>query len=648
MFEFRFSSNFKKRKIRRIFDLEPQEILLDKLAQKKTEKLGVFQVPLSKNILQLTYFLFLILFFILFYNTFQLQIIQGEEFSVLAERNKFIIYQIKATRGIIYDQKMEQLVFNKPSFDLFCYKNDLPQKESEKISVLKEIAEILNQDFEELKEKIEKSNQTQFLISENLTHQELIILETKAKELPGFQVERNSIREYLDGDVFANLIGYLGKIKSSELQQELEFYSINDYVGRDSLELYYEDILRKNAGKLQIEKDVFGNIISREITQFPKPGKSLVLWIDADLQRKITNQLQEKLKEIGAQKAVGIALNPKTGGVLALVSLPSFDNNLFQKGADSEALKNLLEDPFELEPLFNRAIAGIGYPTGSVIKPFIASAALEEEIISPEKNINCQGEIVIENPWYDAEDPESGQEKWIYHDWTIHGWTDLKKAIAQSCNVYFYRVGGGYKEQKGLGAERIEDYLQLFGWGEKTGIDLIGEGKGTLPTINSEWRLGDTYHLSIGQGAFAVTPIQVANAFAAIANNGSLYYPQIVQKIIDTSEGFTKIVEEVEPKLIRENFINSENLEIVKQGMRQAVTNGSATGWLDFLPVEVAAKTGTAQTERTNYYHNWIVSFAPYEEPEIVLLIAILDVKEIRAAALPVARDILQWYFTQE
>jgi len=648
MFGFLFSSNFKKRKIRRTFDLEPQEILLDKLAQKKTEKLGVFQVPLSKNILQLTYFLFLILFFILFYNTFQLQIIQGEEFSALAERNKFIIYQIKATRGIIYDQKIEQLVFNKPSFDLFCYKNDLPQKESEKISVLKDVAEILNQDFEELKEKIENSNQAQFLISENLTHQELIILETKTKELPGFQVERNSIREYVDGDVFANLIGYLGKIKSSELQQEFELYSINDYVGRDGLEIYYEDVLRKNAGKLQIEKDALGNIISREIIQFPKPGKSLVLWINADLQRKITNQLQEKLKEIGAQKAVGIALNPKTGAVLALVSLPSFNNNLFQKGADSEALKNLLEDPFELKPLFNRAIAGIGYPTGSVIKPLIASAALEEKIISPEKSINCQGQIVIDNPWYDAEDPESGQEKWIYHDWTTHGWTDLRKAIAQSCNIYFYRVGGGYKEQKGLGAERIEDYLQLFGWGEKTGIDLIGEGKGILPTIDDEWRLGDTYHLSIGQGAFAVTPIQVANAFAAIANNGRLYYPQIVQKIVDTSEGSTKIVKEVEPKLIRENFINSENLEIVKQGMRQAVTNGSATGWLDSLPVEVAAKTGTAQTEKANYYHNWVVSFAPYEEPEIVLLIAILDVKEIRAAALPVTRDILQWYFTQE
>ena len=624
MFGFQFSSNFKKRKIQRIFDLEPQEILLDKLAQKRTEKLGVFQVPLSKNILQLTYFIFLILFFILFYKTFQLQVIQGKEFSALAERNKFIIYQIKATRGIIYDQKMEQLVFNKPSFDLVGYKNDFTQKEDEWVEDIKEVAEILNQDFEKLKAKIEKNNQAKFLISENLNHQELIILETKSKELPGFQVERNSIREYVDGDVFANLIGYLGKIKISELQQEAELYSINDYVGRDGLELYYEDILRKNAGKLQIERDVLGNIISREITQFPEPGESLVLWIDADLQRKITNQLKEKLKEIGAQKAVGIAL----------VSLPSFDNNLFSSG-DEKALEEILSD--KTKPLFNRAIAGIGYPTGSVIKPLIASAALEEEIISPEKNINCQGEIVVENPWYNAEDSESGQEKWVYHDWTTHGWTNLRKAIAQSCNVYFYTIGGGYKEQKGLGPKTIEDYLELFGWGEKTGIDLIGEGKGILPTIGNEWRLGDTYHLSIGQGAFTVTPIQVANAFAAIANNGRLYSPQIIQKIVNDSE--------VEPKLIRENFISSENLEIVRQGMRQAVTNGSATGWLDFLPVEVAAKTGTAQTERINYYHNWIVSFAPYEDPEIVLLIAILDVKEIRAAVLPVARDILQWYF---
>jgi len=619
---------------------------LDRLAQRKSKELGMFEVPLSKNILHLTYFLFLILLTLLFNTTFQLQVVRGDEFLALAEKNKFIIHQIKATRGIVYDQNMEQLIFNKPSFDLVCYKNDLAEEEDERVGNIKEVAEILNQDFDFLRDKIENSNQAQFLISENLSHQNLIILEAKTKELPGFEVERNSVREYMDGDTFAHLIGYVGKITDLEFKKEPNIYSINDYVGRDGLELYYEDVLRKNSGKLQVERDVFGNIVSKEIIQFPEPGKSLVLWTDANLQRKIKNQLQSKLREIGAKKAVGVAINPKTGGVLALVSLPSFDNNLFSDG-DQSVLQKILDD--KNNPLFNRAIAGIGYPTGSVIKPLIASAALEEEIISPDKNINCQGEIVIENPWYDAEDPESGQEKWVYHDWTTHGWTDLKKAIAQSCNIYFYRIGGGYEEQKGLGASRIEKYLELFGWGETTGIDLLGEGKGVLPEIDDNWRLGDTYHLSIGQGAFTVTPIQVANAFSAIANSGKLYYPQVAQKIIDTSGGGSlEFISELEPKLIREDFIDSENIEIVRQGMRETVVSGSAAGWLDSLPVEVAAKTGTAQTNKSNYYHNWIVTFAPYEDPEIVLVITILDVKEVRAAALPIARDVLQWYFTQE
>jgi len=649
MSAFHLFRDFKRKKMQALPSLEPQEILLDKLAQKKAVELGIserkFEVPLSPGVLQLTYLLFLISIFILFYRTFQLQVIQGQEFSDLAERNKYIIYQIKATRGVIYDQKMEQLVSNQPIFDLFCYKSNLPEDESKKADVLKKVADILQIDYQNLKEKIDNSQDNQLSIADNFSHQQLLILETEISDLAGFKIEKNHIRQYKDGDVFAHLLGYLGKVKSSELKEDPRVYSINDYVGRDGLEYYYEKFLRKNPGELRIERDALGNIISEETIQLPQSGQSLVLWTDAGLQRKIASSLQDKMQEVGSKEAVGLALDPNTGGVLALVSLPSFDNNIFSSGSEKE-VNQLLTD--KDEPLFNQAMAGIGYPTGSVIKPLIASAGLEEGIISPNKTINCQGEISIDNIYYDPDNPDSGPERWVYNDLHVHGIVDLKKAIAESCNVYFYRLGGGYEGQKGLGPIVIEEYLKRFGWGGPTNIDLPGEGTGTLPKIDKNWTLGNTYHLSIGQGPFAVTPLQVANAFVSIANNGTLYQPQVVHEIIDTGlDGSVKVSEEFNPKIISQGFIQSDNLAIIREAMRQTVTNGSATGWLDNLPVEVAAKTGTSQTAKENYYHNWVVSFAPYENPKIVLLILILDVKDIRVAVLPVARDILEWYFNQ-
>jgi penicillin-binding protein 2 len=646
MFEFQSSHDFRKKMIsKENFNLEPQEILLDKLAKRQAGKLGVserkLEVPLSKNVLRLLYLISLSLILILLYRTFQLQIVEGDKFSALAEGNKFITYQIQAVRGVIYDKDFEQLVFNKPSFDLICYKNKLPKEESQRSKTLKEISLILEEDFENLEKRIKEDEEPIIVISEDLSHQKLIILESRLSDFPGFEIENNPIREYKDGLIFSHLIGYTGKIKSQELKEDPDIYSITDFVGRDGLEKVYEDILRKKPGELRVQRDALGNLLSKEIIKFPEPGDNLVLWLDTKLQREIQEKLEEKRREVKASGAVAIALDPNTGGVLSLVSLPSFDNNLFSQG-DKESLDKLFKDTED--PLFNRAISGIGYPTGSTIKPLIALAALEEKIIDPQKTINCEGEIVVENPWYDPENPELSQKEWVYHDWMIHGLTDLRKAIAQSCNVYFYHLGGGHGDVKGLGATKIKEYLSLFGWGKSTGIDLTAEGEGTLPEIDEEWTLGDTYHLSIGQGAFAVTPLQVANTTAFIANGGKLLQPQVVQKIVDSKKN---TIEEIETKILEENIVSAENLKAVKEGMRQAVTAGSATGWLDGLPVAVAAKTGTAQTETEGYYHNWITVFAPYEEPEIVLTIVLLDVKDIRVAALPLARDILEWYFTQ-
>lgn len=652
---FNFSKKFRSRGAP---DIEPHEILLDKLAKKKEIEFGIsekkFEVPILQRIIWGFFISSISIFFLFFLRMFQLQVIEGKDFLRQAEENKFIVSKIQAERGVIYDRDLNQLVFNRPTFDLICQKNDLPESEEEKRKILNEISQILKINLKDIEKKILESEGLTILISQNLDYQTLIILETKINELPGFQIVQNSIREYVDGENFSHLIGYTGKIKKEELGAEPEFYSILDYVGREGLEKIYEEILRKNPGQIRIEKDAKGNIISKEIVSLPKSGNSLVLWIDSGLEKKIEEELKKKLSEIGAKKAAAIALDPKTGGVLSLVSLPPFDNNIFSKG-DPKAIQELLNDPDE--SLFDRAISG-QYPVGSTIKPFIASAALEEKIISPQKKINCQGLIEVQNVY----NPEIVYK---YHDWRVHGLTDLRKAIAESCNVYFYTVGGGYGEQEGLGPTRIKKYLELFGWGKKTNIDLPAEADGLIPDPlwkksyfekkeDQVWRDGDTYNLSIGQGYITATPIQVATAFSAIANGGKLFQPQLIQKIVDAQKN---VIEEIQPKILRNNFIDPENLQIVREGMRQAVTGENSpfasAVILNSLPVKVAAKTGTAEVTKKGekFYNTWITVFAPYEDPKIVLTLMIEDVREKeleqRLTVLPVAKEVLEWYFSR-
>jgi len=645
---------FRFRQSKKYDDIEPHEVLLDSLAQKKEREMGIsekkLEVPLLRIILQGFSIVCLLIFLLLFAKTFQLQVINGQEFEKLAQDNKFIINQIQAERGLIYDRNMEQMVSNKSSFDLICQKNNLPETERGLKEVISLVSGIIGEDTDKIREKIEGSSTNQVLISENLSHQNLILLESRVNELQGFSVKSNTIREYLDGEAFSHLMGYMGRIKTEEYELAPDLYTIADYVGRAGIENYYEETLRKNPGKLRIERDAVGNILSQEIISQPESGKSLILWLDADLQRKIETEVKSVLDSIGSKKASVVVLDPKTGGVLALVSFPTFDNNLFQSGSDSKALQELLADKYGLEPLFNRAISG-RYLTGSTIKPFIASAALEENIITPEKKIYCSGEITIPHQY----DP--GIE-YSFTDLHNHGWTDLKKAIAESCNVYFYTVGGGYGDQKGVGPTKIKEYLEMFGWAEKTGIDLPGERAGFIPdkewkkqTWKEGWWDGDTYNLSIGQGYLQITPLEVANAYSAIANGGTLYKPQVVQKVIDSNSKTIKVLETKEPEVLSDNFISQKTLETVREAMRQTVTGENspqATAIdLSYLPVTAAAKTGTAETYKEGYYHNWINVFAPYDDPEIVLSILIEDVKGVQRAVTPLAFNILNWYFSR-
>jgi len=597
-------------------DIELQEIFLDKLAEKRESEFGFsekkFEVPLSKTVIKIVYGFIILLMLVLFSKTFAYQIFDNDKYLALSKNNKFISYSIKADRGVVYDINGEQLVFNKAAFDLVLNEKELPKDEVEKERIFKEVMEITSGNFK------------------NLNHQTLILLETKISEFPGFYIERSSVRDYKDSLQFSHIIGYTGG---------------EDGMGKEGIEKSYEEVLKKNSGEFQVERDVYGNVLSKELISYPESGESLVLWTDAGLQRKIYEALQETLERTGSKKAVGVALNPKTGGVMAMVSIPGYDNNLFTKGSSQEDLQNLLND--SSKPLFNRVISGL-YPTGSTIKPLVASAALQEKTISANKKIFDNGFIEIINKY----NPEI---VYRYSGIKPHGWVNMKEALAVSSNIYFYTIGGGYESQKGLGPSNIKKYVELFNWGEKTGIDLLGESDGFIPSpswkqeVKKEtWFDGDTYNLSIGQGDVLVTPLQVALAYSAIANGGTLYIPKIVKEVIDDNKS---VLYEIKPEIIRNNFIEPDYLAIIREGMRLAVTGknvpDASSVTLNSLPVAVAAKTGTAQTPVSNLFHNWASVFAPYEDPEIVLVIMIENVKDLQAAALPTAKSILNYYFSK-
>lgn len=634
----------------KIQEIEPHEVLIDKLAKKKAEELGVTEKKLEIPITRTIFLFFLISLFLLSFlilRTFYLQIIKSEEYSKLAQRNQFFILKLQAKRGVIYDRNLKQLVFNFSSFNLVCDEKKFPKDEKE--NFLKKLAQLLQVDISAFKKRDSASN---FLVLENLSQPSLVLLETKIEEFPGCFIEEIPRREYLDKEAFSHVLGYIGKISKELLEKESSVYTPEDYVGREGIEAFYEPILRKIPGKMKIEKDALGQIISQQVISLPKPGKSLILTLDAELQIKLKEVLEKRIKEIGAQGGAGIVLNPKNGEILAMVSLPSFDLSLFSLRNLAE-IEKILKD--KTHPLFNRAISG-EFLVGSIIKPLIAAAALEEKVVNENEKIFCPGEIVIPNPW-------NPNQISTFHDWKAHGEVDLRKAIAESCNVYFFTIGAGYKREKGLGVQKIKKYLELFNWGQKTGIDLPSESDGFLPDpewkkskIGEPWQVGDTFNLSIGQGFVLATPLQVAVAFSAIANNGKIFQPHLLKGIIENSEAFPFKIQEIPPKLLKENFLSEKAIQIVKEGMRWAVTGQNSpfatAQLLNSLPKNVAAKTGTAEVwfKGEKKYNNWIVVFAPYEDPEIVLTLMIEGVEakivENQLVVVPVAKEILEWLFS--
>jgi len=626
------------------FDIEPHEVFLDKLAQDKEAELGIsekkFEVPLKEKISYIFFGLFFIVAIILFSKTFYLQVVQGNSFSVAAENNKGSVNILVPERGVIYDKNFKKLVSNSPAFDLVCDRAHFAVSSDQISKEVEIISQVTGQNITDVFNKILNTDDSHVLMVEDINHQNLLVLETKINDLPYCQILQNTKREYLYGSIFSQVLGYTGRINKEEYSSS-KGYAINDYIGKSGLEKTYETYLRGTPGQALPKKDDKSRVAVE-----PIPGENLVLNIDAELQQRLYNSLGNKLKEIGAKKGAAVAMDPRNGAVLALVSYPSYDDNLFSGGISKENFNNLLLDP--AQPFFNRAISA-KYPTGSTIKPFEAAAALQEKLISPTKLINDPGYIEVRSKY----DPSV---VYTFKGVKPHGLVDMKSAIAVSSNIYFYTIGGGYEDQQGLGPTRIKKYLSLFGWDQKTGIDLPGEFSGFIPdpewkkkAKNEQWWDGDTYNLSIGQSDLQTTPLQVALAYCAIANGGTLYQPQVVNRIIEGTGKNAKVVQELSPKIIRSNFIDAENLAIVRQGMRDGVTKDyGLSKSLNNLPVSVAAKTGTAEIGYKDKFNLWSSVFAPYEKPEIVLVVTAEQVNALGAVTLPVAHDILSWYFSKK
>ena len=618
-----------KYKVKREFgEIETEEILMDSKRLKDSpgsdkEKL---EKPIKENALRLFLTFIIIVLVLLSIKSFNLQIIKGNYWRGLAEENRIRSYPIEPLRGIIYDKNNVVLAMNVPKLDLVIVPADLI-KENNYAEIIKKLSILLDEPESTIKERVEKNKNIYYpiVLTENLDKEKAISLESEFSNLSEIKIQQNSQRQYVGGPAFAHVLGYLGKVTQEEV--DTKKYFLDDYIGRTGIEENYENQLRGTYGEELTEVDSLGKSQKVLATKNPIPGNDLTLSIDSELQNILYQSLKSKLSGMNTSKAAAVAMDPRNGKILALVSLPSYDNNGFING-DSEYIAKLFQD--KNQPLFNRAISG-GYPSGSTIKPMLAAAALQENIIDPNKNLFCPGYINL----YD----KSGNIYWTYKDWKAHGMVNMIKAIAESCDVYFYTIGGGYGSQQGLGISNIKKYLELFGWGQKTGIDLPEEKAGFVPddiwkkqTTGQDWFIGDTYNTSIGQGGITVSPLQLTSAIAAIANGGKLFQPQLLQ--------------DAQPKIIREDFIEQKYLDIVRRGMREAVVSGTATS-LNSLPVEVAGKTGTAETYKGKIPHAWFTAFAPYKNPEIVISVLIENGSEEGGVTVAVTKEVLNWYFNR-
>jgi penicillin-binding protein 2 len=422
------------------------------------------------------------------------------------------------------------------------------------------------------------------------------------------------------------------------------------------IERTQEQSLKGIKGQKHIEVDAFEREVAVIASTAPVSGDNVILTIDVELQSATERALREGMRRAKSQVGVAIAMDPRTGEILTMVSLPNYDNNLFSGGISYDDYMTLSQD--KSRPMVNHAISGL-YPPGSIFKIVPAAAALQEHVVDVRTHIHCPGIIYVPNRYF-PDDPTLAQPFYCWH-LSGHGSLNVVGGLMQSCDVFFYEVAGGYKDFRGLGIEKLAGYATMFGLGAVTGIELVGEAAGLLPSdqwkrqnYGESWYLGDTYNASIGQGYILTTPLQMLNATAAVANGGTLYRPQLVYQIVSPD---SRVLHALTPEPIRELDVDPAHLALVREGMRMAVDAGTA--WNIRIPgLSVAGKTGSAEypamDEEGNILyddrgylptHAWFTAFAPVEAPEIAVVIFLEGGGEGSQTAAPVAAEIMRYYY---
>jgi len=588
---------------------------------------------LEKRLFLYIKFLSIFVLFIIGYYWF-LQILRHNYYLELSEKNRIRNIRITAPRGVIRDRYGVIIASSAPSFVLSIVKEEVVNKDE----LIKEIANVLKKNPKEIKEVYEAKERVTpkfypIILYENLKREEVVKIEALKWKLKGVKIDYKSERSYPYNDFCSHLIGYVSQVSSKDIER-LKNRIFSTKIGKAGIENVFEDYLKGFDGVTRVEVDAYGRKKKVLYKLDPISGGSLKLTIDWELQ-----EVAEKA--LGDKNGAVVAISPKTGEILAFVSHPNFDPNLFVKGFDREEWVKITNNPFH--PLQNKVIQG-AYPPGSTFKLITAIAGLEEGIIDESTTFYCYGKRRVGNRDFRCW-RESG-----------HGRVNIHKAIVESCDVFFYELG------LKLGPDKIAKYARMFGLGEKTNIGLPGELSGNVPDTlwkkkkyKQSWYDGDTLPYAIGQGYLTVTPLQLALAYATFANGGTLLKPVIVKEI-ETSDG--KIIQEQIPTVRSDVRMSSKTLDIIRKALIGVVNESGGTGYAARVPdIVVAGKTGTAQVksfkERKKQSgflndHAWFVGFAPAYDPEIVVCAFIMHGGHGGGVAAPVVREVIDKFYKKE
>jgi penicillin-binding protein 2 len=575
-----------------------------------------------------TALIFLCLFGLLFLRLWFLQLVQGEEMQQRSEHNRIRLQDLPPWRGMILDYQGQVLVANRPSYELVVVLEDVGN-----IPLLVgRLARLLRLDPQQLTAQLQngrKAGLHQVRVRADLAWDEMARVETFQPELPGVLIQVQPKREYRNQGMASHVLGYQGEISDVQLKSgKFPNYKMGDYLGKCGVELAWEKFLRGQRGSRRIEVDAYGRELGQLTSVFPTPGANIYLTLDNRMQREAEACLE-------GQAGAIVALDPKTGRVLALASSPTFSQEAFERGLTNQEWQKINQD--KTHPLENRALRG-QYPPGSTFKIVMAVAGLEEKVITPATIIDCTGSLTLGDH--------------VFHCWQKggHGAMNLYKAMVHSCDIYFYEVG------RRLGVDRIAEWSRRFGLGAPTGLDLDKEMAGLVPSkawkkarFHQPWHEGETLSVAIGQGYNLTTPLQMARVVAAIANGGIIYKPYIVEKVEGPAG---EILYQAKPEVQSRLGASPENLEAVRQALVGVVNEGTAK--VARLPnVQVAGKTGTSQVvaldpdnpkkkrERRMEDHAWFVAYAPADDPRVAVAVLVEHGGHGGEDAAPLARRVI-------